>query len=384
MARNRHKKSQVKAGTRAIEHTTSEPTLPSPLSKPSATVQKVVKRIASGGMSYLMKNAERIMIGSARLADEPEFADLFLNRDQAVKVTERWYTKYEKRLKEAERKGKDEYQQVFDDMRIEIIDELATPAFRNDVKKRLQAMNDRLMVTSDDKKIEMVMILQPLLDMKDIPWGLCGLIITIYSRTMEKEMKAFQEENEIFEALTEAIKKDEGEEKIDFIKIMKSPNKLEQLSQKIFGKNPGLRERVEKQIWKRVDEFEEELAKGEIALDLFTEEELLLPLQRLQEELEAPVTEAQPGNELTNHVFDAIRQTINDIMTPERYKRLRKDVESTAKAWMRQRNKWAASLQAELTLLEDTYEENPFLLHAFFGQIRRSTRKQKTASKSKQ
>ena len=109
-------------------------------------------------------------------------------------VTERWLKKYEKRLAAAEKKGPDEYHEVFDEMRIEMVAELATPAFRKEVDERLQTLLDRLMTTNDLEKLEMVMVLKPLLGMKSIPWGLCGLILEIYNRTMQRAMQEYEED----------------------------------------------------------------------------------------------------------------------------------------------------------------------------------------------
>jgi hypothetical protein len=46
-------------------------------------------------------------------------------------------------------------------------------------------------------------------------------------------------------------------------------------------------------------------------------------------------------------------------MTPDRYRRLCDDVQSIAKTWMQERNRWAAAIQGELTWLEkEQYTEN--------------------------
>jgi hypothetical protein len=374
MARNRHKKNLSNI---------SFPSLPKPIGKPSPTAQIVANRIASGGPEYLMDNLIHIMTGSAKLAQEPDFIDVSLNGNKAAEVTQHWLQKYEKRLAAAEKKDPDEYQQVFDEMRIKIIDELATPAFRKDIDQRLQTTLDRLMIKGDPDTLEMVLMLKLMLGLKEIPWGLCGLILEIYNRTMSQAMAAYEKDREILDALTEALK-EEGEEAIDISKIMESPEKLERVGQKLFGENPRLRESAEKQAWDMANVFEKELAKGKVALDLFTEEELLLPFQRLQEEYGQPVTEKQPTDELRKRSFDAIVQAIQDILTPERFHRFRNDVKSTAKVWMRERQKWAAALQFELGSLEgEVYEENKFVLSAFIGQLYRAGEEQKSTPKPK-
>ena len=372
MARNRHKKSRAKAPSPAFQY---------PSSNLSPAAQIVANRISSGGVEYLMQNLIHIMTDSVKLAEEPEFMVLNLDGEKAVETSQRWLKKYEKRLAAAQRKGADEFHQVSDEMRIEIVAELATPAFRKDVDKRLQGMLDRLIATGDIEKLEMVLLLKSSLGMKSFPWGLCGLILAIYDRTMQQTIQAYEAEKGIYDAVLEALH-DDGEEKIDVINLIESPGKLEQIGNKLFAAKPGLRERAEKQIWDMVDAFEEELAEGKITLDLFTEVELLLPFQRLKSEIGEPFTQAQPSEEMGQRVFDTIVQTINEIMTPERFQRLRKDVQSTAKGWLSGRKKWAAAIQGELAWLDgEQYEENKFVLSAFLGQITRFGKKQKPAPK---
>jgi hypothetical protein len=104
-------------------------------SKTSPAAQIVSNRIASGGAEYLMQNLIRIMTDSAKLAEEPEFIDLNLDGLKAANVSWRWMEKYEKRLAEAKMKGPDEYHEIYNEMRIEVVAELATPAFHNEVDK---------------------------------------------------------------------------------------------------------------------------------------------------------------------------------------------------------------------------------------------------------
>ena len=374
MTRKRHKKNQPKK---------TPPARLNQARKVSPVAQAVANRIASGGVDYLMQNLIRIMPDSVQLAEEPEFIDLYLDGEKTAQVTERWLKKYEKRLAAAEKKGPDEYHEVFDEMRIEVVAELATPAFRKDVDKRLQSLLDRLMTIDDLEKLEVVMLLKPLLGMKSVPWGLCGLILAIYNRTMRRAMQQYEEDKSVYDSVVEVLKA-EGEDDVDILKILEHPDKLEQIGQKLFGSQPGLRQRTEKKIWDMVNAFEDELGEGRVVLDLFSQEELMLPFQRIQAEFGEPFTQAQPSEEMRERFFDAIRKAITEMMTPERFRRLREEVERTAKTWFRTHQKWAAALQFELGYLDgDQYEENKFILAAYIGQISRLGKEHKSARKSK-
>jgi hypothetical protein len=323
------------------------------------------------------------MVDSAELANEIEFKDLYLDGEKAAQVTERWLKKYDKRLDAAEEKGPTEYHKVADEMKIEVVAELATPVFRKEVDQRLQILMDRLMTGGDTRKLETVIMLTPALRMKSVPWGVCGLILTIYNRTIQRAMQEYEEDQGVFDAIEEALKA-EGEEKIDIFTIFKHPDKLEQVGKKIFEAQPGLRQRAEKQIWEMIEAFEDALGRGDVELSLFSGEELTLPFQRIQAEFGEPFTQVQPSEEMRERIFDALRQALIEIMTPERFRRFRAEVEKTATNWLRTRQKWGAALQFELGYLEgDQYEENKFILAAFIGQIYRLGKEHKTDTKKK-
>ena len=374
MPRKRHRKSQIKTNA-STPHKQSR--------EYSPAAQLIAQRMVNGGADYLKLNLIGVMIDSAKLAAEAEFKDLYLDGKKATQVTERWLKKYSKRLDAAEKKGPDEYHKVSDEMRIEIVAELASPVFRKDVEQRLQTLMDRLMTGRDTKKLEVVMMLIPALQTKNIPWGLCGLILEIYNRTMQRAMQEYEEEQDVFDAVVDALKAD-GDEIKDIFSILKHPDKLEQVGKKIFEARPGLRQRAEKQIWDMVEAFEDALVHGDVELSLFSEEELVLPFQRLQAEFGEPFTQVQPSEEMRERSFDAIRQAITEIMTPERFRRFCEDVDRMATNWLRTHQKWGAALHFELAYLDgDQYEENKFILAVFIGQIYRLGKEYKSATKKK-
>ena len=374
MPRKRHHKSQIKTIALTPQKQSRE-------FYPAAQV--IAQRMVNGGEEYLKQNLIRIMTDSARLAKEPEFRDLYMDGGKAAQITRRWLKKYDKRLAAAKKKSADEYHETADEMRIEIVEELAAPSFRKEVNRRLQALMDRLMKGKDTRKLEMVMMLIPALEMKRIPWGLCGLILEIYNRTMQRFIRENDEDQGVFDAVAEALKA-EGEENIDVFTILKHPDKLEQVGKKILEEQPGLRQRAEKQALEMEKAFEDAVGQGEVELSLFSEEELMVPFQRIQAEFGEPFTQAQPSEEMRERIFEAIRQAIIEIMTPERFCRFREDINKTATNWLQARQKWGAMLKFELDYLHgDQYEENKFILAAFIGQIYRLGKEHKPTTKKK-
>ena len=374
MPRKRHHKSQTKTIALAPQKQSREF---------YPATQVIAQRMANGGEEYLKQNLIRIMTDSAQLAKEPEFRDLYMDGGKAAQITGRLLKKYDKRLAAAEKKSADEYHETADEMRIEIVEELAAASFRKEVARRLQALMDRLMKGKDIKKLEMVMMLIPALEMKGIPWGLCGLILEIYNRTMQRFIRENDEDQGVFDAVAEALKA-EGEENIDVFTILKHPDKLEQVGKKILEEQPGLRQRAEKQALEMEKAFEDAVGQGEVELSLFSEEELMVPFQRIQAEFGEPFTQAQPSEEMRERIFEAIRQAIIEIMTPERFYRFREDMDKTATNWLQARQKWGAMLKFELDYLHgDQYEENKFILAAFIGQIYRLGKEHKPTTKKK-
>jgi hypothetical protein len=374
MPRKRHQKHQTK--TTEFVHQQQSREL-------SPAAQGIAQRMANGGEEYLKQNLIQTMTDSARLAKEPEIRDLYMDGEKAAQITERCLKKYDKRLAAAKNKSADEYHEVTDDLRIEIIAELATPAFRKEVEQRLESLMHRLMRGKDTKKLEMAMMLIPALKMKRIPWGLCGLILEIYNRTMQRFMQEAEEDQGVFDVVAEALKA-EGEENIDAFAIFEHPDKLEQVGKKIFEAQPGLRQRAEKQVWNMVEAFENALGHGDVELSLFSEDELMLPFQRIQAEFGEPFTQAQPSEEMRERIFEAVRQALIEIMTAERFRRFREEVDKTATNWLRTHQKWGAVLKFELDYLDgDQYEENKFTLAVFIGQIYRLGKEHKPTTKKK-
>ena len=96
--------------------------------------------------------------------------------------------------------------------------------------------------------------------------------------------------------------KSEGKGDFEVADVLKSPDKLEQIGQNLFSAKPGLREQVEQQIRDMMDAFEGNLAKGNIKLDLFTEEELPSHSFAFRPNWASP-SQAEPSEKLRDQVL---------------------------------------------------------------------------------
>jgi hypothetical protein len=219
----------------------------------------------------------------------------------------------------------------------------------------------------------MALALKPILQMKEIPWGINGLILGIYNRTLGPTRRSLEEEEaseEILGDLVEELR--EGHDPVVVISKLEDPEKMAELSKKLESR-PGFRERLEHQLDEDVDRFEEALWKGKVKLDLFTEEELQLPFSHLREELEGEQLDpsALEAKQAADRLIDSIRQALLEIMTSQRLQRMKVDLERVFQNWLSQRDRWAMALRAEIYWLDDIkVSENPFLIAAYVAEIR--------------
>jgi hypothetical protein len=313
----------------------------------------------------------QLLVDSASLAAEPEFLDMEFDREKTFDVTNRHLKKSRKRLEAAQLKGTEAFEEASDDVHIEIANELITPSFRIELKKRLQVLRERMQMEKDMMKLQMVVALDAALELNTFPISMTGLINQIYNRTMQQSLQDYREEKELLDEM-----------KIDFnlfqaapqeiFDILETPGKLKPFETKLV-KNPSLMQRLEKQVNKMMDDFETELEQGRVELDLFTPDELVLPFQRLQDTLgEAALASEASKEAAREQIFVTVTETLAETFTPERWQKFYRDVQNTARKWILTRRTWGAALQAELGLLDkDEYQQNRFVMFAFFGQIRR-------------
>ena len=168
------------------------------------------------------------------------------------------------------------------------------------------------------------------------------------------------------------------------MKSSNSPEKLALLEQKLQTDRPEVLQHAKKIADDLLGPFEEELIRGKVALDIFSVEELQLPFQRIREEFGETADEQSPTKEMQDRSYAIFQESVIAIMTPERFQRFRKQVQSTAIAWQRERRKWASALQLEGSLLnEDKIAENRFIFSTYLGQLQRANEQQPSHPKRK-
>jgi len=308
------------------------------------------------------------MRGCYILREEPEFRDLYFDPDKTVEVTVRVMQKHEERAAEVAQASRDEQQMFYDDVRIEIIDQLATPQFRRDFLRRLGECQERLKGTNKVKKLEMALFLDPILRQKEVPWGLCGLVTTIYEETKEKALREYEEEQELFEELLEALG---GEADVEELLAMaEDPELLAAFTKKLEAK-PALRERIERDIDQWIREIGEAIAQGEVELGLFTEEEILLAMVYFTDYAQRLRPEEYRSEAVSYKFLECMQRAIADIMTPARVEAMEGHLDRLFLTWAKSKDerkrRWAPHVQAVRGSLSSWggYHENPILLSEY-------------------
>ncbi|MEJ2710833.1 MAG: hypothetical protein P8074_24700 [Anaerolineales bacterium] len=363
MPRKRHKKKPEK---HALTQDVSQNEI-------SPAARKVAQKMV--GADYLLNNFERIMIDSMILADEPEFADLTFEPQSAMRTTDKIVGKSQARLERAAEQGADAHHQAIDEVRIQIIDEIATPYFRKQVFERLDRLVKRLMTGNDEKRLEIAFGLQAFLKEKSIPWGICALILTIYERTIEPTLTESAVIEEVLGDLLDEL--DEGQDIIEILSQASDPERMAALSGKLEA-NPKLREYFEQRAEKDLEKFRQALLDNKVALDVFLEEEVLLPLQRLEQELqdEGLNFSELDKQKVTERFRVLVEETIVEVMTPERLQQVKTDLEKLSQRWLRARNRWAVGLITEINRLDELeVTENPFFMLVYMNQYKRAMKK---------
>jgi hypothetical protein len=286
-------------------------------------------------------------------------------------VLDRHLIKSRKRFEAAHRQSTEAFEEALIEMHIEIVNELITPDFRMEFQKRLEALHERLQQENDFDKLQMVVILETALELKTPPISRTGLISQIYNRTIQQSLEEQQEERNLLARMTAEFDLVDADPQEVYAAI-ETPENLKTLEAELV-KHPRLMARMQQRISNLLDDFEKELRQGQVKLELFTLQELALPIQRLQVNLGETAQSFDASKEdAQKQIFAVFNETVAEIFTPERWQKFYRDMQDTARKWIIARNAWGTALHTELSLLDkEKYEQSRFVLFVFWGQLGR-------------
>ncbi|MGD2207464.1 MAG: hypothetical protein PVH17_11870 [Anaerolineae bacterium] len=175
--------------------------------KPSRTaVNEVVERMLAAGPDYIEENLIRLMQDSATLRQEPEFVDLSFDPRQTLEAAARHFPRFKRRLLRAANRDGENVPTIHDDFRIAVLDDLVTPEFEQELKRRLARCTTRLNRGHDVDKTEIALFLSMFLEdetremlggKKRVSLGLYGLVTTIYEESFDRAMAEIPEARDI-------------------------------------------------------------------------------------------------------------------------------------------------------------------------------------------
>ena len=343
------------------------------------------------GPDGMMDLFTQFILDSDELADEPEFADFRFDPDEAYASAEKTHRKHARALRKAEQKGGEELEFLQDDMRIEAIDRLLTPPVRRDILRRLESLVARLKAQKADlDTVMMATAIQSLFEDKTFPWGMTNLLGELFQRSLGLPESA-AEELQLIEQVQALLGDDLSIEEL--MQKSEDPDFMKELEAKI-DTDSALFQKISAQATKLSDEFYDAIWHGEVEIDLFSEEELMVYLELVKERLEAAGLEPSDADsaEVSEIVQSTIDESIEKIVTAKRLKKMKKDLQSIFQTWIEDGNQFAGPLNTEIGYLEEEPPaQNAFIKNLFLTQLRwaagnfkaEDTEEQETRQKSK-
>jgi len=294
-----------------------------------ATAQQVTDRILAEGPDYLDKNLIRMMMASADLRDEREFADLALDPQRTLEVAARHFPRFRRHILRAAERNKEKAGTVYDDYRIAAMEELDTPQLREDLRQRLDRFIARAQHRGDSDKLEAAILLSMFLDegqkvmRKPMPLGVCSLMVRVYEESLDRAMAEVPDAEEIAgEDLTEIWRDRHVEEDMAAIAAATEKAKsLDDLDRRIQN-DPDLALAWRRQAPNLLEELEREWIHcgADFVPGHFTAEEVARAMERMERKYLS-----KPWH-LSRYIlpwalvswFQVIQETLEEVVTPER------------------------------------------------------------------
>lgn len=308
----------------------------------SAAVTEVIERIAAAGPDYFQDNFARLMIDSATLGQEPEFADLYFDSRQTLQAAARHFPRLIRRLKRVARRAGEGAILVYDDYRIAVLNDLDTPQFRQELQRRLARCTNRLKGGNDADKIEIALFLALFLmpearkvvrGKKPLPLGVCGLVTTIYEDSFDHAMAEIPEARDIIgDTLYDLWCARHNKEDMAVIRAaVEQIDAFEELAVRMET-DPTLTQAWRRQEPYLIEEFQAYVAQEGLSIEpgFFTPEEAASPLAMMERRYwNKPWSPSRYSALLTViNLVRCIRETLDEIVSPERVTQMSQGLKS--------------------------------------------------------
>lgn len=325
--------------------------------------------------------AERLMmtlLDSADLIEEPEFEEIIIDPIRSVDTFAEIGEELGIDPEALSRLPDEEREDTQMEMLVTTTQRLLTDDLRQDVVDGLNNLRLRLKRSGKREQVAQAAALQSFLrdNEDDGTWSMIGLVQAIVQRSLEAGFELYEASMEVMET----GRLDEGETPLTLSEKL-AQSSLAQRADAVLRKVPGLSGFLEKQADKIWEEGMEAIFEGDLYLELFTLEELEAGSDIFETALGGGVSQETASQEIPSltvteekakSLISRVDEYITELFTPERLDQLRARLNTTLndpdcpKEWLA-----FIMMLGEYMAAEDAVEnEKPFLIRAFFGEMR--------------
>lgn len=345
----------------------------------SLQAEELGRSLSSLTRDQLLQRLERNLLGAIALRNEPEFADFFFDGDAVLEVTASHLDRYEARLTELEKRGdREALQELYDLMRIDVVAELVTSEVRRDLQERTRRCIERLKQGREADKLEMALYVDVLLSGQDkvIPLGLCGLFTAIYEDSLRRVETIGEAEQALRKALADLLPEGRDLDAVELLAAVERPEVVARFTQ-ILESHPGLRDQIEQDLDRMIEEVGQAIHDGKIAATFFTEEEVLRIFADLALVLGEAVSSPKPPDQqaVMETLTALMEQNLSEIMTRERSEQFRLYLQKAGSAFQRSADRQQKKLGVRLLLAAETLKvwepgKHPLVFEVYLAQLK--------------
>jgi hypothetical protein len=327
-------------------------------SKPDSGVTPAKRSVAPAGGSvgsrpqYGEEDLIRLMLESAILREEREFADLYLEPRKTLEAAARHFPRFAKRLERAARRGGAEIITAYEDYRIAVLADLDTPELRSELRQRLKKCVVRLRHGREADKLKAALFMAVLLSdeadeitrgKKQLPLGICSLVTIIYEESFDRAMVELPDAREIvYGELYELWCAKHKEEDMAAINaVVERVGSFEELDRRI-ARDPALALAWERQESYLLAQLQVRIIELGLTFEpsVFTPEEIGLTLERMeQRHLNRPWSLSRYLVSLAMiRLMACARETMDEIVTPARMAEMMEEFRSNGQDCLESEN----------------------------------------------
>jgi hypothetical protein len=304
------------------------------------------------------------------LGDEPEFADFTLGEEIGDIVGE-MIAESDEDIQRLEAAGQEkEIEHLMGEASMSALEKAVTPAVKADIRRRLDQLSRRLQQEGQSQRANSIAALSQMLDFPAFPWMMFGPV----RQAFDDAVRQFTSSLLFDMAVAEAADVPASELTPDQVaNLLADPTVWEQLQAR-YGQDEMFREVLDSQFDQAYEDSLDDLFDGELTLELFTAEELMLPSALIEHQRRLTESELEPTGEEApaSESVQAVQQALQMLNTPERWQRWRDRVaqlEADGK-------KLSGPMRAVLLLFREALTEPveddalmPLLIAAYVGEI---------------